>query len=360
MRFPIIDRVSRDASRRCEVISFVGGSLAQGAYAREHLADAAQAVLLAPESDLEHRNGHRPLRERIAQKLRDRGADVDADDVVLTLGARDALGVVLDLLGRRSVQVDHATSPGVLDALEARGMRAVASAHQAVRYAMPAVQNPYGWQMTAEQRSHVLDCEVVIEDDAFSELHFEGALPTPLLAQARDRVFHLGSFSKTLSPGLRVGYLVAPPRWNDGVRRAMAQRDGRGSGVCQAIVERLISREDYAAHLAQLRAHCGKRAEDLVSLLPQLTSVRASVPTGGCSVWLETDLHAPDVELLQRGICHGVAFDPGCLFRAEPLSGRGLAMRLSFAAVPQAQMAQGVSRLADTLDEMRSILRAAA
>jgi 2-aminoadipate transaminase len=194
---------------------------------------------------------------------------------------------------------------------------------------------------------------VLVEDDAYADLRFDGASPTPLLARARDRVFLLGSFSKTLSPGLRVGYVIAPPRWHEAVLAAKSGHDLQASGIGQAIVEQVMARSDFDERLSGLRRFYGLRAERLQAALSRLEGVRCSRPIGGFSIWLETDLPLGDEDFLELAVEEGVCVDPGCLFQAVAGGPEGLSMRLSFSSVPEAEMLRGAERLASALSRAR-------
>lgn len=356
MRTSTTDKLLRAAAGRKDIISFAGGLPAPETFPREALARAAeQATLAMGDSPFQYEwpEGRMPLRVLIAQRLAKRGARVDPDDVIITNGAQDALSLALEVLKPNEIHVDHATYPGALDLFSAKGVKATVRMNTPVAYVMPAVHNPWGWKMTPERRAQALQAGVIIEDDAYADLLFDGVAPRPLLADAAHKVFAVGTVSKTVSPGLRVGWLVAPPRWRAQLRAAKSGRDLQAGGLSQAIVEQLLASGDYDARLQRLREHYRIRCERMLELLPQVQGIRFGMPQGGFSIWVETEGLETDERLLARALARGVAFDPGTLFRAEPHAHSSLSMRLSFSAVPFEQMEEGVTRLGAALAEAR-------
>lgn len=353
----------RVAANTKGVISLGGGQPSPEAFPQDQLGKAAEAAAtMMARTSLEQDwpEGRAELRARIARRLAARGATVDPDDVLLTHGAQDALGLALEVLEVREVQVDHATSPGALELFDKRGITATAQGRSGVCYVMPTVHNPYGFAMRPERRAACLEAKWIIEDDTFADLRFEGAL-RPLLADAPSKVLLLGSFSKTLSPGLRVGWLVAPPSLRGALRQLKARREAPGTGgLAQAIVERLLVQGELESRLDGLRTHYAERCERLLELLPKLDGIRFGWPTGGFSVWIETDGVESDERFLARALTYGVAFDAGSMFRAEPSTYATLAFRLCFSSVPLDKLDDAVKRLKGALNEARHARREAA
>lgn len=347
MPHPGYESLLRSAANDAKVISFAGGLPAPETFPRKALGAAAMHAAQSFGHDAlqyDWSEGRPALREHIAARLRARGADVVADDVIVTNGAQQALALVLDVLEPPAVQVDPESYSSALQLFRGRGCAPRASEKLALRYAMPAIDNPWGRAMRDAERAEVLDARWVIEDDAYADLRFDGPSLPPLLAEARAKVFHVGSFSKTLSPGLRVGWLVPPKRWRERIKKAKNQRDLQTSGLAQSVVERYLAHTDFDARLARLRGLYGARAAKLTQALrehPALCFVR---PAGGFSVWVETTRVGSEADLLARALTAGVAFEPGSLFRCHPR--RAIAMRLSFSSLEPSRYVEGVRRLA--------------
>jgi 2-aminoadipate transaminase len=223
------------------------------------------------------------------------------------------------------------------------------------------VSNPTGTDGVAGIRHHLLASGApVIADEAYAELRFDGRVLRPLIADARDRVWHVGTVSKTLSPGLRVGWLIPPPADRQRVLERKHATDLQAGSLAQAALAALLQRLDFDDHLERARRHYAARAEVLLDALARLAppSWRFTRPDGGFSVWVETDDELDDVALLEHAIHHGVSFDPGRQFRPADAAGP-LAFRLSFSSVAPGAISRGVRRLVAAVASMRPRMAAA-
>jgi 2-aminoadipate transaminase len=359
MKSEAIERLMRVAASTKGVISLGGGQPAPETFPKQELgraAEAAATVMAAGSVEQDWPEGRAELRGRIARRLGARGATVDPDDVLLTHGAHDALGLALQLLDAREVHVDDPTSNGALELLHARGITAVTGRAAPIAYVMPSVHNPSGFTMTPERRKACRSAQWIIEDDTFAELTFDARADTrPLLADAPERTLLIGSFSKTVSPGLRVGWVVAPTPLRGALRQLKARQEAPGAGgLAQAIVERLMVGGELDARLTEVRAHYHARCERMLELLPKLKGIRFGWPQGGFSVWVETESLESDERFLARALTHGVAFDAGSMFRPEPSAHATLSFRLCFSSVPLEKISEGMTRLSAALDEARA------
>jgi 2-aminoadipate transaminase len=353
-----IDRVQRAAAEHPRIVSLAGGLPSSELFPRVELTRAFEAVASEPKcSGLQYGwpEGDLLLRRWIAARLRDRSADVDADDVVVTNGAQEAIAVAFERLGGDVVAVDPVSYPAALELFRANsrapgpeGPLVSFDAPFAFAYVMPGVGNPRGDPMSEQVRSQLLASgRPIIADEAYAELRFDGALPRPLLADARDRVWQVGTFSKTLCPGLRLGWLVPPREHKDGALRAERDRDLQAGSLAQALVRRFLDEDDFDARLARTRAFYAERAERLVAALRRrLPSWRFSEPEGGFSVFVETDLEGDDADFLEVAAAHGVSFDPGRLFRRDPTAQQPISLRLCYSNAPREHLADGIRSLA--------------
>jgi 2-aminoadipate transaminase len=347
-----IDRLQRAAAGSQRVVGLGGGLPAAELFPRKELASSFLAVVYEPTcAALQYGwpEGDPELRAWIAARLRARGARVAAGDVIVTSGAQQAVGIAMDRLAARGLRVglDRETYPAALDLLRAKGGRAATDAEPPDWfYVMPGVTNPAGTGMPPDRRAEILASGApVIADEAYAELRFDGSVPRPLLAGARDRTWHVGTLSKTLSPGLRVGWLVPPPGELAAALEAKRARDLEAGNLSQAVVRSFLARYDFDARLAAARAYYADRAGCLVELLRRhLPGWRFHEPEGGFSVFVETDVRGDDVAFLEHATRNGVTFDPGRMFRpgGPPAS---VSMRLCFSRASRAELEAGVRRL---------------
>ncbi len=335
-----------------------GGLPAEELFPRAELAQAFLEVLSEPRcSALQYGwpEGDPDLREHIAARLRARGAvRITSRDVIVTSGAQQAVGIAMAALRARGsrVALDARTYPVALDLLRAARAQLVDDVARADWvYTMPGVTNPDGSGMCPRLLDAILSSEVpVIADEAYAELRFDGATPRPLLADAGDRTWHVGTLSKILCPGLRVGWLVPPASQRDRALEAKRRSDLEAGTLSQAVARAFFARDDLDARLARTRAFYRRRVRALVRALRRsLPSWRFAEPEGGFSVYVDTDLVGDEATFLELAVHEGVSFDPGRAFlRDGPLD--HVTMRLCFSQADSADLEEGVERLARSRD----------
>jgi 2-aminoadipate transaminase len=346
-----IDRLQRRCVAEPGVLSLAGGLPAAETFPMAALASALERA--GPDAmQYDWPEGREALRNFVAARLQRRGANVEPDQVLITSGAQQALDIAVQIGCRhtRGIRVPRACYPGALELFTARGLRLVnEDAVADASYVMPLVENPTGVAPERQALDAVLEGDgYIIEDDAYGELRFDGRTPPPLLASAPERVFYVGTFSKTLCPGLRVGWLVTPRRFRRAARRTKRVSDLQANSLAQCIVERYLAEHDFEERLSYLRSFYAQRAEALVrALRRRLPSVSFLEPEGGFSVWAVTEERGDDVELLAAALRHGVSFDPGRDFRPSGES-EPIAFRLAFSSLPPERMNEAVTRLART------------
>lgn len=348
----------RLAASRSDLLCLAGGFPADELLPRGALGRAFTAAIAS------HRGcalqygwpeGNPKLREQIAARLWARGAKVAADDVVVTAGAQQALAIATEMIVEPgdTVAIEARSYPGAIDLFRRAGAAMTADPHAQARlaYVMPGISNPLGRGIRPAERAALLASRSwIVADEAYAELRFDGRIERPLLADARDRTFHVGTFSKTLSPGLRVGYLVAPPLF---VKRARALKqtvDLEAAALTQGVLAELLQRDNLDARLARSRRVYQERATRMVrSLKRRFPGFRLHEPEGGFSVFVETDVEGDEEALLDMALAHGVSFDVGSRF-AHELGPSPVTMRLSFSNVTPLWIDEAVSRLSKAFD----------
>lgn len=349
-----IDRLQRRACARPGVIGLGGGLPAPELFPRAHLSRAfLRAIERADGLQYGWPEGNRGLRAWVAERLRDRGAFVAEDEVIVTSGAQQGIAIATAVLRARgrTIEVDPECYPAAIDLFRARGLRMVPAKGPigdavTAAYVMPGVSNPRGQGLPEERRRALIARGgTLIVDEAYAELRFDGKLERPLLADARDRTFHVGTVSKTLCPGLRVGWLVPPRRDLDAAIAAKRDLDLQAPSLAQAILEEYLAHEDFDARLVRARRFYRRRAERFVRALRRaFPGFRIEEPEGGFCVWVETDEAGDDTALLSLATDLGVSFDPGRLFRHDERSSP-IAMRLCYSATPIPELELAVQRL---------------
>lgn len=355
-----IDRLQRIAAAQPSVIGLGGGLPAESLFPRGKLARAFVNAMREPQaSALQYAwpEGRERLREWIAERLRRRGAQVTANDVIVTSGAQQALAIAAQLLLKRGalVGVDRETYPAALDLFRTRGGQPVARRNDvSCFYAMPAIGNPHSRAMPEDERRALLATGVpVIEDDAYAELRFDGRLPAPMLATAREQVWHVGTFSKTLCPGLRVGWLVPPRHQREAALEIKHATDLQSSSLGQTVLELFLQDDDFDLRLAKSRRfYAAQSARLLRAVRRHLPTWKYREPEGGFALFLRADEAGDDAAFLEVATAHGVSFDPARIFRADGAS-EPLALRLCFSAATAAQLEEAAKRLARAWDEYR-------
>lgn len=361
-----IEELVRKGAMKAGVLAIGGGLPAPELFPRKQMTRAFLHAMRQPGCPaLQYGwpEGEDALRSWVAQRLRRRGAKVQQNDVVITAGAQQGLSLAAQALlcaGAR-VSVAETTYPAALELFRRRGATLVREDEAADwRYVVDGITNPRGQPLPEGQRAQLRNSPApVIVDEAYAELAFAGPPPRPLLADAPWVVWHIGTLSKTLAPGVRVGWLIPPRDQLQRVIELKQMSDLQTASLSQVIVEQFLAGDDYEARLERARSFYARRASTLVRALRRyLPDWRFREPQGGFSVFAEHEFVGRDEDWLRTAIAHGVCFDPGSLFRTAAKAGP-LAMRLCYSATPPARLTEAVCRLAGAWRSYRSSQRGA-
>lgn len=340
------------------MIGLAGGLPSPELFPRDALADSASRVLRRDgHLALQYAwpEGHEGLRAWIAHRLERRGLQIAPDELIVTNGAQEALSIAASMLLDEddAVCVDSLTYPGALDVFRARGARLVPHGSPArCAYVMPALSNPEGRVAGEMQREAWLGWArqhdaFVLEDDAYGDLSFDRDAPRSLAARERTRVFQIGTLSKTLCPGLRVGWLVAPPALHADALERKRVRDLQGNSLTQALLHDFLEHDDFDARVRRERDFYAQRAEALMSAVRKhLPEATFTAPDGGFSLWVTLPSGGDDRELLSCAADAGVSFDPGSMFRAIGSHDDPIGLRLCFSIEAVERFDEGCARLA--------------
>ncbi|GAA2284356.1 PLP-dependent aminotransferase family protein [Streptomyces atrovirens] len=364
---------------RPEVINFAGGLPAPELFDTDGIAAAYRAVFAeTPARALQYSTteGEPTLRAALAARTSARGLATDADDVLVTTGSQQALSLLatallepgdtvlverpcylaalqaFGLAGARVLAVpgdEDGTDPGALEELVVRE-------RPKLLYTVPTFSNPTGRTMPAARRAAVAEAAGryglwIVEDDPYGELRFEGER-VPWIASyegARDRTVLLGSFSKVMAPGLRLGWLRAP----DGLRRACAvakqAADLHTPTVNQLAAARYLADNDLDAHVARVTAAYRARRDAMLAGLADALPAGAAWtrPEGGMFLWVRLPDSYDTTALLPDVVRHDVAYVPGAPFHADDPDRATL--RLCFVTQTPDEIAEGLRRLGEGL-----------
>jgi 2-aminoadipate transaminase len=383
--FPLAQRMSRmkasavreilKVAERPDVLSFAGGLPAPELFPVEAIAEA-HAEVFAEEGraalQYSTTEGYGPLREWISAHLAERGQHVGADQVLITNGSQQGIELVAKVMLDPGDLV-VVENPSYLAALQTfsgyeAGYAVVGSDHEGMRvdelerlvtgarkpkliYLVPNFQNPKGTTLSLERRRALVRFAqehriLILEDNPYGELRFQGE-HLPSLASLDDEgvVVSLGSFSKVLAPGLRIGWLAGPRELVRAVTVVKQAADLHTATVAQRATARLLSSFDFNGHLARLRVIYGERCTAMLQALERHmpAGTRWTVPEGGMFVWAELPRGMNAQTLFPLALEKRVAFVPGApFFAGEP---RHEFMRLNFSNRPPELLDEGMRRL---------------
>ena len=363
-------------TERPGVISLAGGLPAPEGFPVEALREATDRVMRdTPREALQYASseGHGPLREWLAGHLQERGQVVDASQILITTGSQQALDLVGKVLldpGSR-VAVETPTYLGALQAFAPAEPTFVAVARDAQGplpdrlaevgdarffYIQPNFQNPGGYCIGESRRAALVDAArlhrlPLVEDNPYGELWFDEPPPPPMSAQWPDGSIYLGSFSKVLAPGLRVGYLVAPAGVYAKFLQAKQAADLHTPSLNQRIVFEAVKNGLLDRHLPCVREAYRLRRDAMQTALERHLPAGCSWdrPSGGMFFWVELPPDRDAGQMLAKAVERGVAYVPGAAFYFE--QSRKNCLRLSFATASPEQIATGIAILADLLRE---------
>ena len=365
-------------AERPGIISLAGGLPSADTFPVAAMQEATARVLRdAPREALQYAasEGFGPLREWVAGELAAQGLHVDAGQVLITTGSQQGLDLVAKVLidPGSTVAVEAPTYLGALQAFapyepelvavqgdEQGPVPAALEAARAARflYLVPNYQNPSGRCVPAARRLELVTRAQelglpIVEDNPYGELWYDEPPPPPLTAsvwaRGSDRAVYLGSFSKVLAPGLRLGYVVAPQALYPKLLQAKQAADLHTPGFNQRVAHEVIKDGFLHQHVPAIRARYKAHRDAMGAALEKHmpTGCRWRVPSGGMFFWLELPAHIDATALLPQAVEAGMAYVPGSSF--FPHGGHANTLRLSFVTVAPERIEQGVALLARVL-----------
>jgi DNA-binding transcriptional MocR family regulator len=322
--------------------------------------------------------GYGPLRELIARRLRGQGVDVDPSRVILVNGSQQGIDLLLRLLALRgrTLLVEEPTYPLVLRAARALdvSVRSVPMDGDGLRvdllesildttrggllYTMPVFQNPTGVNLSPERRTALLALAAdrglpIVEDHFDAELDYRGDAPPPLLAEGGPAgVILLGTFSKILFPGLRIGWLVVPEVLVGPLSELKVCTDLSTGLLTQMAVHEFCARGGLDSHLVRIRERNRARLAAMLGALEKQmpAGVEWTRPNGGMACWLRLPKGIDSEVVAEEAGRRGVAVTPGPAFHVD--GGGRDGMRLCFVREGEERIAEGIRKLAETIRDL--------
>lgn len=356
-----------------DVISFAGGNPAPDTFPAGQLGEIAKEILAKDRNILQYgaTEGYAPLREFIAGWVGDIGIKAEPSDVLILSGSQQGI----DLLGKamlnpgdkvvvedptylaalqifRTYQGAFVTVPsdndGVLiDKLE----EAIVKENPSLVYLVPTFQNPTGITLSLKRREELADMVshyrvVTIEDDPYGRLRYSGeALPAIKSFDRNGEMVYLGSFSKLVSPGLRVGFAIASPEMRQKMVIGKQSTDVHTSNLSQVMIYEFCKRGLLEPHLEESKSKYARKLSimtEQLKLFPE--DIKWTSPEGGLFIWGELPQHIDAAQLFAAALEEKVAFVPGTSFFAG--GGHTNTMRLNFSNASEDMIREGMKRLA--------------
>lgn len=333
------------ASKQPHIVGF-GAAVPDASYLPTRAVERALAAAARHQrsrcSSYEFAQGAPELQRQVARLLAESGSRVDPDDVVITNGCQEALFLALKLLTRPGdvIALESPTYYGLLQVVDSLGLKALeiptdprhGISLNALQLAleqwpvkacvvMPNFANPLGSLMSDDSKRALVRLASryavpIIEDDIYGSLRFSGPRPSCLKAfDGEDRVFHCSSLSKTLSPGLRVGWVVSP-RHREALTHQKLLLSSASPSVTQLAAASLLESGKYERHLRVMRNELRRSVSRMHDMLDRFfpTGIRVTRPAGGFVLWLELPPEIDSTELAQAALEDGISIAPGALF----------------------------------------------
>lgn len=377
---PWIREILRTALRQ-DVIPFAASEPSPDLFPMEELQALTASVLRDPGADALRyapTEGIQPLREAIAERMRRQGARVSAANVIVTAGAQQAL----DLLARclleagSEVAVESPTFVGAIQAFRNRGARLVgipvdeagmradvaeqALSRRALKFAfcIPNFNNPTGAVMAEDRRRRLVEAArryqtPIIEDNVYGDTWFDAPPPPSLLSMAPEHVIHVGSLSKAMFAGLRIGWIVAPAPVVERLALIKQITDLFSGTLAQWLAVRMFESGFYDRHLETVRPVYRQRRDLLVEALQRHAGgwLETNRPSGASFLWCRLAGGLSSRDLLSQAALSGVTFVPGDVFSVE--GEEQSCLRVGFSLLDKAGIEEGARRLALAIDTVR-------
>jgi len=369
-------------TQKPEVISFAGGLPAPELFPIEEMKKAAIKVLDqkgAAALQYGPTEGYNPLREKIAKRMAKVKVNATIDNILITSGSQQGLDFVARVFINPGdvVICESPTYLGAINAFKAYEPRFVEVAtddegmiledlEKALKenenakfiYVIPDFQNPSGKTWSIERRKGLVELAnkynvAVVEDNPYGELRFEGEiLPSLQHFDTEGRVIFLGTFSKILTPGVRLGWICAHPEVLSKFIMVKQGADLQSATTAQMEVDQLLEDYDIEAHIEKIKAVYKKRKDLMIKTMEEEfpEGVTWTNPQGGLFTWVVLPEHLNAREIAVKALEKNVAYVPGGAF--FPNGGHENTFRMNYSNMPEDKIVEGIKRLGEVLREV--------
>jgi 2-aminoadipate transaminase len=362
-----------------DIISFAGGLPNPLSFPQTEIAEAASSVLSesgAEALQYSSTEGYRPLRDYIADRYRSTGLEVNPDNILIINGSQQGL----DLVGKVFLNKDDTVlveRPTYLAAIQAFGLyepkfvsvpllddgvdvnilkEKLESFNPKLFYSVPNFQNPTGITYSLKKRQEIGEIfnqynTIFVEDNPYGEIRFMGDDLPPVRKYLEGSVL-LGSFSKIVSPGVRLGWMVADDEIMNHLVTVKQASDLHSNFLTQMIVHRYLTGYDVEAHLDVIRKMYKKQRDCMVSMIQKYfpSNVKYTKPEGGMFLWVTLPEGMSSMELFEVAIDENVAFVPGEAFYVDNPELNTL--RLNFSNSDENKIEEGIKRLGNVIKKL--------
>jgi len=362
------------------IISFAGGLPNPELFPVNDIKNATQVVLDKYGVDaLQYSNteGYEPLRQFISNRYKDKqGLDIPVKNILITTGSQQGL----DLLGKVIINENDdliIEEPGYLGAIQAfsvyrakfkpvqvdeQGMncaalkQAISETNPKLMYTVPNFQNPSGITYTEENRKQVADIlrgtrTMLIEDNPYGDLRFEGNDKTSFAKLIPDNTILLGSFSKTIVPAFRLGWVVAPDHIMEKLVIAKQAADLHSNYFAQRVIHQYLCDHNLDEHISKIIKLYKSQKQAMMTSIEQHfpSDVKYTNPEGGMFLWAELPNNLSSMKLFEIAIKDKVAFVPGDPFYVD--NNTSNTFRLNYTSADETTIDEGIQRLANAIKE---------
>ncbi len=365
-----------------EIISLAGGSPAPELFPGEELSKIAGKILMTnPAGALQYgtTDGYKPLKAQVEERVRKIDSFKEGDSILITTGAQQGLDLAIKVLVNEGddVVVEAPSFVGTLNSLRSYkanllgvpmdddGMnmdileKTLKNNKVKLIYTIPTFQNPSGITMSLEKRKKLLELAkkydvIILEDNPYGDLRFDGEnVPTVKSLDTEGRVIYVGTFSKILSPGMRIGYVVCDSNFADRIEVVKQVNDVHTPLLTQMMASEFMKKYNIDKYIEKSKELYGRKCKFMLQCMDKYfpKTVTYTRPQGGLFIWCTAPEGTDTGEILKKSIERKVAFVTGSSFSTD-IEKPSNQFRLNYSTMPDEKIEKGIKTLGELLTEM--------